>query len=121
MNDLKPCPICASTAVFLRDGNVWKYVECMECDYKSKAVADIDVAVQAYNYRPIEAEALQHMVELDKIIGEQRLRIGALELDNAFIRAALTNLLSACYHADCHDELVNEISGKLIEAEEALL
>ena len=64
---------------------------------------------------------LQHAAELDKIIGEQRLRIGALELDNAFIRAALTNLLSACYHADCHDELVNEISGKLIEAEEALL
>ncbi len=30
-NSLKPCPICASTAV-----------------------ADADVAVQAYNYRPIE-------------------------------------------------------------------
>lgn len=104
MTELKPCPICASTAVFLRDGNVWKYVECMECDYKSKAVADADVAAQAYNYRPIEDEALQHMVELDKIVGEQRLRIGALELDNAKrstrldeLYARITELEAASY------------------------
>ena len=53
-DELKPCPICASTAVFIRDGNIWKYVECMECDYKSKAVEDdVSAAVQAYNYHPI--------------------------------------------------------------------
>jgi len=46
--------------------------------------------------------------------------IASLERERVALREALNSLLDACYGADCHEELVNEISGKLVEAEEAL-
>lgn len=89
-------------------------------------------------------ELMDRAAELDKLVGQQRMRIGAvdfenaslmdrlksmsrdiqdlrahaaiIEIKNAKLRVAPHNLVEACFKADNNGELAEEIDGSLMDA-----
>jgi hypothetical protein len=150
MTELKPCPYCGGKATYCDDkgmasNTVTLWVTC----YDSSCMKEpIFLPVNLWNTRPLEdafrdalenvSSALHREIEKNKLLDVSSLRqydrAQKAEDENAKLRVdallntekiaslceALNSLLDACYGADCHEELVNEISKKLVEAEEAL-